>query len=50
MAQQRCRRWADDIGSDHPYSSKIKINKDGKIEIETLGTGPQKLRNVKKTK
>jgi hypothetical protein len=31
-------------------TAKISINKDGKIEIETLGTGPQKLQNVKKTK
>lgn len=31
-------------------TAKVSINKDGKIEIETLGTGPQKLRNVRKTK
>ena len=29
-------------------TAKVSINKDGQLEVETLGTGPQKLLNVKK--
>ena len=29
-------------------TAKVSISKDGKLEVETLGTGPQKLLNVKK--
>ncbi len=31
-------------------TAKVMLNDEGKIVVETLGTGPQKLRNVKKTK